>query len=350
MNQQKRVLLNKIKRIKSFVTLNFLRLSAIVFFIIIFAYSCFSPPIFHSKINDANNVDLKENEFSLINYNIQSAFGKSDKKISSLSNYFNKHKYDFVVMQEVFDEDVRTQLLQNFDTSFYKAKIPRVDYNNFPSNLNQDAGLFSISRFPLVDLSHINFGDDVKITNGGIHQMLQKSFSISLDFLANKSILGSLHQINDSTNLFLFSTHLQAISSRFHKTFQLEQIYRFIVNAVYTVVKKGVVKSPNKLVVLLVGDLNYDAYSENDVNTLKSYLGNPRDLHKEYNNQLEEFTLFIKWIGLYRRVDYIFAYDNIGLIKLGKVKTKSINVSDITDEENGSISDHLALKATLVIE
>ena len=293
---------------------------------------------------------MSKNEFSIITYNIASAFGKDEEKVKSLSNYFRTHNYDFVVMQEVFDEDVRDQLLDGFDNSIYLSRIPRIDYSSFPTNISQDAGLFSVSRFPLVDLTEIDFGGDVEKTNGAIHQLLQKNFSISLDFLANKSILGSLHQINDSTKIFLFTTHLQAISSRFHKTYQLEQIYKFIVNAVYKVIKEGVVESPNNLLVLLVGDLNYDAYTENDVNTLKSYLGNPRDLHKEFNSQLEEYTLYIKWVGLYRRVDYIFAYNNIGLIKLGKVKARSINVTDITDGENGSVSDHLALKATLVIE
>ncbi|MCB0749616.1 MAG: hypothetical protein KDC90_19320, partial [Ignavibacteriae bacterium] len=75
MHQQIHVLINKIKCIKTFAPLTLLRLPAMVLFIITFANSCFSPPIFNSKINDTNNVDLKDNEFSLITYNIQSAFG-----------------------------------------------------------------------------------------------------------------------------------------------------------------------------------------------------------------------------------------------------------------------------------
>lgn len=324
----------------------------IVFIItLILLFACSSPKqLFIPKQNDKLIISESKNEFSLITYNIASAFGKNEEKISTLSNYFDEHKYGFVVMQEVFDEDVRNQLLNGFDSTIYKSRLPRIDYNSFPTNISQDAGLFSVSRFPRVDLTNVDFGEDVKKTNGAIHQLLQKNFSISLDFLANKSILGSLHQLNDSTKLFLFTTHLQAISSRFHKTYQLEQIYKFIVNAVYTIVKEGIVELTENLAVLLVGDFNYDAYTEADVNTLKSYLGNPRDLHKEYNKKLEEYTLFIKWIGMHRRVDYIFAYDNIGLLKLGKVKVNSINVTDITDGDQGSISDHFALKASLVIE
>lgn len=317
---------------------------------IFFTVSCSPSPVFNARINDSNNKKLSANEFSIITYNIQTAFGKDEEKVFSLTKYLKDSKYDFVVMQEVFDEDVREKLLENLDTENYVSIIPRIDYRSFPTNISQDAGLFSMSRYPIIDLTNIDFGEDVEKTNGSIHKLLQKNFSISLDFLANKSILGSLHKLNDSTKLFLFTTHLQAISSRFHKTYQLEQIYKFIVNAVYQVVKAGIVESAENLAVLLVGDLNYDAYTKADVNTLKSYLGNPRDLHKEYNSQLEEYTLFIKWIGIYRRVDYIFAYDNIGLLKLAKVKTKSINVTDVTDVGDGSISDHLALKAILTIK
>ena len=318
---------------------------------LILLFACSSPKqMFVTKQNDKLIVSENKNEFSIITYNIQTAFGKDDEKVSGLMKYLKDHNYDFVVMQEVFDEDVREQLIKNLDSENYVAQIPRIDYRSFPINISQDAGLFSISRYPIIDLTNIDFGEDVEKTNGAIHKLLQKNFSISLDFLANKSILGSLHELNDSTKLFIFTTHLQAISSRFHKTYQLEQIYKFIVNAVYTVIKEGIVESSENLGVLLVGDLNYDAYTEADVNTLKSYLGDPRDLHKEYNSQLEEYTLFIKWIGIYRRVDYIFAYDNIGLLKLAKIEAKSINVTDVTDAGNGSISDHLALKATLIIK
>jgi endonuclease/exonuclease/phosphatase family metal-dependent hydrolase len=315
-----------------------------------FVVSCSPSPVFNAITNDSNNKKLSPNEFSIITYNIQTAFGKDEEKVSSLTKYLKDHNYDFVVMQEVFDEEVREQLVKNLDPENYVAQIPRIDYKAFPTNISQDAGLFLISRYPMIDLTNINFGEDVEKTNGAIHKLLQKNFSISLDFLANKSVLGSLHELNDSTKLFIFTTHLQAISSRFHKTYQLEQIYKFIVNAVYTVIKEGIVESAKNLGVLLVGDLNYDAYTEADVNTLKSFLGDPRDLHKEFNSQLEEYTLFIKWIGMYRRVDYIFSYDNIGLLKLAKVQANSINVTDVTDVGNGSISDHLALKATLIIK
>ena len=199
--------------------------------------SCSEPPIFKTKINDGNSSNNSGNEISLITYNIQTVFGKGEEKVAALTEYLDTECYDFVLMQEVFDENTRNYFVANLDTAFYKARVPRVDYSSFPSLLCQDAGLFSISRFPIIDLSNIDFGENTVISNGAIHQMLIKEFSISLDFLANKSVLGTLYQIDDSTKLFLFSTHIQAISSKRHKRIQLMQIQAFIENAVITVLK-----------------------------------------------------------------------------------------------------------------
>jgi len=312
--------------------------------------SCSEPPIFKTKINDGNNSNNSGNEISLITYNIQTVFGKGEEKVAALTEYLDTESYDFVLMQEVFDENTRNYFAANLDTAFYKARVPRVDYSSFPSLLCQDAGLFSISRFPLVDLSNINFGKNTEISNGAIHQLLIKEFSISFDFMANKSVMGTLHQINDSTKLFLFTTHIQAISSKRHKRIQLMQIQAFIENAVITVLKNKVVLSPKNLIVLLTGDFNFDAYDNGDFETIQEKLGNPRDLYAEFNSDIKEYTLIIKFFNLYKRFDYIFAYDEIGPIQLKKVNVKSINVTDVVDKNKNSISDHLAIKATLAID
>lgn len=322
----------------------------LVFLILITIISCTSLPIFNPKINDENISESGDDGFSVITYNIQAVFGKSDNKIKVLTNYLNNESYDFVLMQEVFDEKARNHFSNNLDSLFYKARIPRVDYGTFPSSFCQDAGLFSISHFPLVDLSNYDFGENTVHSGGAIHQMLIKEFSLTFDFFANKSVLGSLHQINDSTNLFLFTTHLQAISSRRHRTTQLKQIQSFIENAVHTVLKTNIIDFPQNLIVILTGDFNYDAYDENDVKTLQRYLGSPRDLHREFNSTLREYTLVFDLIRLYKRFDFIFAYDKIGQVPLKKVGVKSINVTDIVDENGNSISDHLALKARLLVD
>lgn len=305
---------------------------------------------FIPKINDRVVTDDSKNDISIITYNIQALWEKDEEKIVSLINYMNETKYDFVTMQELFDEDTRDRLIENLDHSFYKSLVPRVDYDCFPSNIAQDAGLFSASRFPIVDLSKYNFGEETKFSNGAIHKMLSKYVSISFDFLANKSVLGSLHQINDSTKLFLFTTHLQLFSSIFHKAYQLKQIHSFIANAVSEVLKNNIVDSSTNLIVILTGDLNYNAYSKGDAETVKKFLGNPRDLHQEFNGEEHEYTKIVEWIGLYGRFDYIFAYDRVASMPLRKVNINSINVTDVIDEEEESVSDHYAIITSLKIE
>ena len=128
------------------------------------------------------------------------------------------------------------------------------------------------------------------------------------------------------------------------------QIQPFIENAVITVLKNEVVLSSQNLIVLLTGDFNFDAYDNGDFETIQEKLGNPRDLYTEFNSDIKEYTLIIKFFNLYKRFDYIFAYDEIGPIQLKKVNVKSINVTDVVDKDKNSISDHLAIKATLAID
>ena len=305
---------------------------------------------FIPKKNNKVVTDDSKNEISIITYNIQALWEKEDEKVKSLAKYLNESKFYFVTMQEVFDEDNRDSLVENLDHSFYKSLVPRVDYNCFPANMSQDAGLFSASKFPIVDLSKYNFGEDTKFSDGAIHQMLPKYASISFDFLANKSVAGSLLQINDSTKLFLFTTHLQLFSSVYHKASQVNQIRSFITDAVSKVVENNIVNSPTNLIVLLTGDFNYNAYDENDIEILKKFLGNPRDLHQEFNGEVHEYTKILEWIGLYGRFDYIFAYDRIGSVPMRKVRINSINVTDVIDSEEESVSDHYAIIASLKID
>ena len=56
-----------------------------------------------------------------------------------------------------------------------------------------------------------------------------------------------------------------------------------------------------------------------------------------------------KLINMYKRFDYIFAYDKIGSFSLKEVTIQSINVTDVKSDEETSISDHLALKASILL-
>jgi endonuclease/exonuclease/phosphatase family metal-dependent hydrolase len=264
-------------------------------------------------------------------------------------DYITAEQYDFVAIQELFDESVRKYIKDKIDTTTYRSVVSRVDYNSFLSSLYQDSGLFMMGRYPCVDLSDVNFGYGTVSTNGSIHKQLTKDLSITTDFLANKSVVGSLYELNDSTRLFLFTTHLQAIGTNQHKRMQAKQIRKFITNAVYHVLKSGKVNKPGNLVVLLTGDFNIDAYDEKKFSALQEHLGYPRDLHKEFNPGKKEYSMFFKLFNFTRRFDYIFAYDQIGPVKLRKVIPESVNVTDVKGRNGNSVSDHYALKASLII-
>jgi endonuclease/exonuclease/phosphatase family metal-dependent hydrolase len=311
-------------------------------------FSC-SPSIhYQPPVNDPLILNQDEdNQFSILTYNIQSIFGKNQEKLNSLMTYINTQQYDFVIFQELFDESVRDHIITNIDKDIYGSMVSRVDYNSFPEIIFQDAGLFLMSKYPQIDLSGVPFDNQVSVSEGAIHMNLHKEISLSTDFLANKSIMGSLHQIADSTHLFIFTTHAQALGSISHKREQYRQIRDFIEYATYAVVKAGIIKSPQNMIVLLTGDFNSDAYDEDKLETLIKELGYPRDLHEEMNPEKKEYTMMFKLFNMYKRFDYIFAYDELRSVPYKKVIVQSINVTDIKNNQNSSISDHLAIKASL---
>ena len=200
-----------------------------------------------------------------------------------------------------------------------------------------------MSKYPRVDLSGLDFGCDIKNSNGVIHRILDKELSRTNDFLANKSVLGALFEINDSSKLFLFTAHVQAAGTLEHKLFQLEQIGDFITTAVRETVEKGIVKSPWNLSVMLAGDFNSNAYSTDRFNSFMKALKNPRDLHKKYHGTNEEYTFRDRA----RRYDYVLAYDEIENIELNRINIMSIYVANVRDENNENISDHKAIRATV---
>ena len=291
---------------------------------------------------------LTNNEISLITYNIKAIYDKEENEIDSLASFIYRENFDFVVFQELFDESTRDEIVETMQSK-YQAIISRVDYNSFPEFLFQDAGLFLMSKYPRIDLSTTDFGDDINNSNGVIHMVLEKEWSKTNDFLANKSVVGALFNVNDSTQVFLFATHVQAIGTLEHKLFQLEQINNFINTAVDGVISSGKVKSEKNLAVLLAGDFNSDAYSPERYSLFKNHLGDPRDLHKEFHGEKEEYTFKFRSGRPSRRFDYILAYDSIPKYSFKKVSVKAIGVHDVK-VDSVSISDHIALKAKLLIK
>lgn len=321
-----------------------------IFFLWFFMLSCSSVDYF--SVNDSSDTDttgLNKNELNLVTYNIKAIYDKDESQINKLMDFINNSKFDFVLFQELFDESTREEILEKTDTNYFSTIISRVDYNSFPEFIFQDAGLFMMSKFPRIDLSELEFEGNIINSNGVIHMILDKEISKTNDFLANKSVLGALFSISDSTQLFLFATHVQAIGTREHKEYQLSQIKEFIDTAVEEVIASEIVSSSKNLIVLLAGDFNSNAYSYDRFKSLQSLLGNPRDLHMEYHGSNKEYTFRFRSGNPSRRFDYIFAYDNIIDNKMKRVIVSSISAKDIQDDDNNGISDHLALKATLLL-
>lgn len=311
--------------------------------------SCSSIDYFSYSNNSHGSKLINRNQINLITYNIKAVYQKDGKQIDKLMEYINSEDFDFVLFQELFNESTRDYILEKTNTNYFTTIIARVDYNSFPEFIFQDAGLFMMARFPRVDLTNIEFGDDIKNSNGVIHMILEKEMSKTNDFLANKSVLGALFEIDHATKLFLFTTHVQAIGTTEHKEAQLKQIKKFIDAAIDGVLKSGTVKSSEDMIVLLAGDFNSDAYDEERFMNMQNILGYPRDLHKEFHGETQEYTFRFSSRNASRRFDYIMAYDSIGQTTFKKVKVQSINAVDIIDDENNSISDHLGLKASLKI-
>ncbi len=326
---------------KHFFILTVIFSSALSFF------SCSTADVYENANKNLVNFVNGDNQISLITYNIKAVYAKEENQLDSLMKFVNKGKYDFVLFQELFNEWTRDYIIEKTDTNFYRSIISRIDYNSFPEFIFQDAGLFMMSRFPIVDLTNLEFDDDIHQSNGVIHMILKKEISHTNDFLANKSILGALFSITDSTKLFLFETHVQAIGSMEVKNFQMEQIREFIRHSVSVVIDSGLVASSENLAVILAGDFNSDAYNTERYSNLLRLLGNPRDLDMEYNGENKDFTFSFGSNRPMRRFDYIFSYDNIDSFKLKKITAQSINASDVEDENNVSISDHRALRAVL---
>jgi endonuclease/exonuclease/phosphatase family metal-dependent hydrolase len=155
--------------------------------------------------------------------------------------------------------------------------------------------------------------------------------------------------LDDSTNLFLFTTHVQALGELDHKLYQFKEIYNFMNNAVDSVLSSGIAGRADNLIVILAGDFNSDAYSHSRLSSMMNKLGYPRDLYREYNGNKQEATWRFRSGRRGRRFDYILAYDQLGKNPLRQVTAKSVSTLDIADGNGESISDHRALRAVISI-
>ena len=68
----------------------------------------------------------------VITFNVKAIYEREDSDIDNLMKILNSGRYDFVVLQELFDESTREKIVAKTDTNLFSTIISRVDYNSFP--------------------------------------------------------------------------------------------------------------------------------------------------------------------------------------------------------------------------
>lgn len=307
------------------------------------------------KESSLKNIQLENvDQINLLTYNIDAISSKNDDQVTNLVSHINKKEYDFVLLQEVFSESTRNDIVEQTNTEHYNTIVSRVDFVSFPEFFFQDSGLFLMSRYPRIDLSELDFGSGINNDEGFMFKILEKEFSRSYDYLANKSVLGALFKVSENQKVFLFTSHVQALGSSEGKEFQLEEIMNFISSGINKVYADGIVKKNDNLSVIFAGDLNVDAYNNtwklNKVTHTKlmGILKQPRDLHKEFNGDKRENTWTWRSNSQYgRRFDYILAYDSLEGFHFNKIAVNEMKVISILDNKKKAISDHKGISTKL---
>jgi len=296
------------------------------------------------KKNASLNLDPSSEELGILTYNIKAIGTKNVEETNAFIEYARAEDFSILLLQEVFSEKTRQYILDSLENK-YSYQVDRVDYSGFWRSICHDAGLMILSKYPMVDISDIQFGPEVENKGHFFHQFLPKEVSITLDFMSNKSILGTLVELPNESHLLAYTTHTQAFGSPKHKSNQYRIIYEFIEKSVNELVLAGKI-SPDKTAIILTGDLNTNSYWEKQYSELLKQLNQPNDIHLLHNKEREEYTFSASIFNMLFRFDYIFNYDRIGEYNLLPLEIKSAKVTDIR-VKGKSISDHLPMISVL---
>ncbi|MFT4534023.1 MAG: endonuclease/exonuclease/phosphatase family metal-dependent hydrolase [Saprospiraceae bacterium] len=299
-------------------------------------------PVYANKI--PLNLDVESNELGILTYNIKAIGAKNKEETDALIEYVRKEEFSIILLQEVFSDKTRHQLIESLEQE-YPHHVDRVDYPGFWRSICYNAGLTILSRYSMVDISSVNFGEKIENKGHFFHQILPKEVSLSLDFMSNKSILGTLIALPNNRSLLAFTTHTQALGSTKHKANQYRVIYEFIKKSIAELTLTGII-DPSKTAVILTGDLNTNAYWENQYGELLNHLKHPNDIHFLHNVEKEEYSFNATIFNMLFRFDYIFNYDRVGQYNMLPLEIKSAQVTDVR-VDNKSISDHLPIISVL---
>ena len=290
------------------------------------------------------NLDTESNELGILTYNIKAIGAKEEAETDAFIAYVRAEEFSIVLLQEVFSPKTRQYIIDSLEKE-YPHQVERVDYSGFWRSLCYNSGLMILSRYPMVDISEVTFGENIENKGHFFHQILPKEVSLTLDFMSNKSIVGTLITLPNNRSLLSFTTHTQAFGSTKHKSNQYRIIYEFIEKSVRDLTVAGKI-DPSNTAVVLTGDLNTNAYWKNQYGELLNQLKQPNDIHFLHNKEKEEYSFNATIFNMLFRFDYIFNYDTVGQYIMLPLEIKSAQVTDIR-VDNKSISDHLPIISVL---
>lgn len=290
------------------------------------------------------NLDPTHNEIGILTYNIKAIGTKEIEETNAFVEYAQDEDFSIILLQEVFSEKTRLSILDSLKSK-YPYQVDRVDYTGFWRSICHDSGLMLLSKYPMVDVSDVLFGGEIENKGHFFHQFLPKEVSITLDFMSNKSILGTLIVLPNDRHLLAFTSHTQAFGSPKHKSNQYRIIYEFIEESVSKLALAGKI-DPTKTAVILTGDLNTNAYWEKQYGELLNQLKEPNDIHLLHNKEKEEYSFNASIFNMLFRFDYIFNYDKVGTYNMLPLEIKTAKVTDIRVGDK-SISDHMPIISVL---
>lgn len=260
-------------------------------------------------------------EIRLLTYNLAmlpffSGIAKEERAKAFFNEIRDRHHYDILCLQEIFDEKIREQLKNNL-----KDKYPyMVEKSSDHDILNLNSGMFFASKFPI--LRHT------------FREFHAKSIG-TWDAMVDKGIFVACLELGTDDNqriLHVYNTHLQSTESEYKtREKQLSQVRTFIEKALKTEKENN---KKFKVSAVLLGDFNVVGDNRDEYKRMMSLLGYPTDLYRKLNPNAEGYTWNSKENLLIKnddaddsdmqRLDFIFTFNNIPYADDNR-KTEEIN-------------------------
>jgi endonuclease/exonuclease/phosphatase family metal-dependent hydrolase len=298
-------------------------------------------------------------EIRLLTYNLAmlplfTGIAKKERARAFINEICNHRHYDILCLQEIFDEEIRQQLVNGLKDRYPYMVEKSSDHDIF----NEDSGLFFASRFPILRHTYREF--------------YAKSIG-TWDALVDKGLFIACLKLGTDDNqriLHIYNAHLQSDKPGYKtRKSQLAQVRRFVEKALKTERQKS---KPLKVSAVLLGDFNVIGDKSREYKRMMSLLGYPIDLYRKLNPDAEGYTwnskenLFLKYDDAHdrdmQRLDYIFTFnripyadDNREKHQINGIECKSCDLfipkkSGLPDlPDDCDLSDHYGVEAVIEI-